>query len=336
MRRRSVTSTATRPGIGRRTFAAALLGAAALPGLARAQAYPNRAMQMIVPGTGGGGMDLIARVIADAMAARLGQSIVVVNRPGAGGNIGADSVAKATPDGYTILLGQTAHFAINPALFPSMPFDALNDLIPVVQLADAPNVVVTAANSPLRNLQDVVEASRRTQGGLDLATPGNGTVSHLTGEMFQQVAGIRFNHIPYRGAAQAVTDTMAGRVAIMMSSVPTALSHIRSGRLRAIAGSAARRSPALPDVPTIGEQGYPGFDANTWYGIFVPAGTPAEVMERLNTVANEVLRSDPVIERVRQEGGDVVGGTREAFARLVREDHAKWAQVVRTSGARAD
>jgi tripartite-type tricarboxylate transporter receptor subunit TctC len=322
MRHHSMIPLSAGGGLGRRSLTAALLGAAALPGHARAQAYPSRPMQMIVPGTGGGGMDLIARVIADAMASRLGQPIVVVNRPGAGGNIGADSVAKAAADGYTILLGQTAHFAINPALFPSMPFDALNDLVPVVQLADAPNVVVTATNSPLRSLADVVEAARRTQGGLDLATPGNGTVSHLTGEMLQQVAGIRFNHIPYRGAAQAVTDTIAGRVAIMMSSVPTALAHIRS--------------PALPDVPTIGEQGFPGFDANTWYGIFVPAGTPAEVMERLNAAANQVLRSDLVIERVRQEGGDVVGGTREAFARLVRDDAAKWAQVVRTSGARAD
>jgi tripartite-type tricarboxylate transporter receptor subunit TctC len=318
-------------------MAAGLLGAALLPrGAAAQQDWPARPMRLIVPGTGGGGMDVIARVVADRVAAILGQPIVVENRTGAGGNIGADAVAKAPPDGYTVLLGQTAHFAINPTLYGRMPFDPQRDLIPVVQLADAPNVVVVGAGSPFRTLGDMVAAARTAAEGMDLATPGVGTVSHLTGEMFQQVAGIRFTHVPYRGAAQAVTDVIAGRVPVMMSSVPTALSNIRDGRLRPIAVSAARRSPVLPDVPTIGESGWAGFDANTWYGFFVPAGTPPAVIERLNRATNEALRLPGVAERIRTEGGDIVGGTQQAFAQLVAADAVKWARVVRDSGARAE
>ncbi|SFK64520.1 tripartite tricarboxylate transporter substrate binding protein [Falsiroseomonas stagni] len=323
------------PAFGRRGFAA--MAAALLPAsAARAQEWPARPIRMIVPGTGGGGMDVIARVIADRMGSILGQPFVVENRAGAGGNIAVDAVAKAAPDGYTVLLGQTAHFAINPSLYARLPFDTQRDFIPVVQLADAPNVVVVGEGSRHRTLQDVVAEARRTPEGLHLATPGNGTVSHLTGELFQGVAGIRFTHVPYRGAAAAVTDVIAGRVPLMMSSVPTALSNIRDGRLRAIAVSAARRSPVLPDIPTIGEQGFPGFDANTWYGLFVPAGTPAAVVQRLNTAANDALRAPGVADRVRQEGGDIVGGTAEAFARMVVADAAKWSRVVQESGARAD
>ena len=323
-------------GIGRRALAAGLLGAALLPRGATAQEWPARPIRVIVPGTGGGGMDVIARVVSDRVSSILGQPIVVENRAGAGGNIGADAVAKAPPDGYTVLLGQTAHFAINPTLYGRMPFDPQRDLIPVVQIADAPNVVVVGAGSPFRHLRDVVAAARGSAEGLDLATPGVGTVSHLTGEMFQQVAGIRFTHVPYRGAAQAVTDVIAGRVPLMMSSVPTALSNIRDGRLRPIAVSAARRSPVLPDVPTIGESGWAGFDANTWYGFFVPAGTPAAVIEKLNRVTNEALRLPGVAERIRTEGGDIVGGTQQAFAQLVAADAVKWSRVVRDSGARAE
>ncbi|WP_431282584.1 tripartite tricarboxylate transporter substrate binding protein [Humitalea sp. 24SJ18S-53] len=324
------------PTVSRRgLLASAALVAAAAPAWGQA-AWPTRPIRMIVPGTGGGGMDVIARVIADRVSALLGQPIVVENRAGAGGNIAVDAVAKAAPDGYTMLLGQTAHFAINPSLYARLPFDPIRDFIPVILLADAPNVVVVGATSPYHTLAQVVAAAKAAPDGLDLATPGNGTVSHLTGELFQQVAGIRFTHVPYRGAAAAVTDVIAGRVPVMMSSVPTALSHIREGLLRAVAVSAAKRSPVLPDVPTIGQAGYPGFDANTWYGFFLPAGTPAPIVQRLNAAANEALRAPGVADRVRQEGGDIVGGTPAAFAELVAADLAKWSRVVRESGARAE
>jgi len=320
----------------------ALLAGAVLAGLAgtltaaQAQAYPDKPIKLVVPGTAGGGMDVIARVIGDKIGAILKQPVVVENKAGAGGNIAVDYVAKSPADGYTILIGQTAHFAINPWLYPKLPFDPVKDFIPVVLLADAPNVMVVDEESPYRNLADIVKAAKDTPQGLPLATPGNGTVSHLTAELFQKTAGIKFTHIPYKGAAAALTDVMGGRVPVMLSSVPTALSQIRSGKLRPIAVSATKRSPALPDVPTIGEQGYPGFNAGTWYGLLVPAGTPSEVVKAINTAANEAIKTPEVREKILQEGGDVYGGTSAEFATMLKADYEKWGSVVKESGAKIE
>jgi tripartite-type tricarboxylate transporter receptor subunit TctC len=312
------------------------LGATLASGAALAQDYPAKPITLIVPGTAGGGMDVIARVVGDRMGKILNQTVVVENKPGAGGNIAVDYVAKAKNDGYTVLVGQTAHFAINPSLYSKLPFDPVKDFQAVALLADAPNVVMVNADSPIKSLADLVAAAKESKDGLSLATPGNGTVSHLTGELFQKTANIKFNHIPYKGAAAALTDVMGGRVDFMLSSIPTALSQIRAGRLRPIAVSAAKRSPSLPDVPTIGEQGYPGFDAGTWYGLLVPAGTPDAVVEKLNAVANEAIKADDIREKIRQEGGDSYGGTSAEFAALMKNDAAKWAPIVKESGAKVD
>ena len=318
-----------------KAFAAAALLAATLTGAA-AQTYPDKPIKLVVPGTAGGGMDVIARVVGDKIGALLKQPVVVENKAGAGGNIAVDYVAKSAPDGYTILIGQTAHFSINPWLYSKLAFDSQKDFIPVVLLADAPNVMVVNQDSPMKTLADVVKTAKATPEGMALATPGNGTVSHLTGELFQKTAGFKFTHVPYKGAAAALTDVMGGRVPVMLSSVPTALSQIKAGKLRPVAVSADKRSPALPDVPTIGEQGYAGFNAGTWYGLLVPAGTPPEVVKAINAAANEAIKMPDVREKVLAEGGDVSGGTPEKFAAMMKADYEKWGAVVKESGAKLD
>lgn len=298
--------------------------------------YPNRPITVVVPQAAGGGMDTIARAVTMKMGTLMKASFMIDNKPGAGGNIGALQVVNATADGHTVLLGQTSQFAINPHLYSSMKFDPLKDLLPVVMLAEAPNVIVVGADSPFRTLADIVAAAKNSKTLLDFATPGAGTPSHLISEMFQKVADIKLVHIPYKGAPSAITDTIAGRTAFMMSSIPSASTQIRNGKLRAIAVSADKRSPSMPEVPTISESGYPGFSGGTWYGLFVPANTPAAVIQRLNAVANESLASDDVIARVTNEGGITLGGTKEAFAEKIRSDHAKLGKAVRDSGAKVD
>lgn len=315
------------------------LGAIFLLGLNDVKAqtnYPSKTITVVVPQAAGGGMDAIARAVTMKMASLMNASFVIDNKPGAGGNIGASQVVNASPDGHTILLGQTSQFAINPHLYANMTFDPLKDLTPVVMLADAPNVIVVGSDSPFRTLGDIVAAAKSSSKLLDFATPGAGTPSHLIGEMFQKAADIKLVHIPYKGAPSAITDTIAGRTAFMMSSIPSALSQIRNGKMRAIAVSADKRSPSLPNVPTIAESGYSGFNAGTWYGFFVPANTPVSVIQRLNAVANEALVSEDVIARVKNEGGSTLGGTKEIFAEKIRQDHIKLGKAVRDSGARVD
>jgi tripartite-type tricarboxylate transporter receptor subunit TctC len=299
-------------------------------------AYPNRPITLVVPNAPAGGMDSMARAVATKMAVLLNTSFVVENKAGAGGNIGALQVVKAAPDGYTMLLGQTAQFAINPHMYANMPFDPLKDLLPVVMVAEAPNVIVVGADSSFRTLADIVAAAKASNVKLDFATPGAGTPSHLIGEMFQRVAGITLVHVPYKGTPNAITDTIAGRTAFMMSSIPSTLAQVRSGKMRAIAVSADKRSPSLPDVPTIAEAGYPGFNAGTWYGLFLPAKTPAAIVQRINAAANEALTSQDVIARIQTEGGRTLGGTQEVFAEKIRSDYAQLGKAVRDSGAKAE
>jgi tripartite-type tricarboxylate transporter receptor subunit TctC len=294
--------------------------------------YPHYPIRLLVPGAAGGGMDVIARLVANTMSESLKEPVVVENKPGAAGNIAINQLAKSPPDGYTIALGQTSQLAINPSLYGNLPYDPFKDFVPVVLLADAPNVVVVGANTSIKSLADVVQAARNSPDGLDVTTPGIGTVSHLTMELFQKSAGIKLRHIPSRGANSALIDVVGGRIPVMLSSIPTALSLIQSGQLRAIAVSALSRSPVLPNVPTIAEQGYPGFNAGTWYGLLVPAGTPPEVVQKLNQVGNEALKSPEIVERILAEGGVVLGGTSEAFTEKLRTDNAKWSKVVKDAG----
>lgn len=298
--------------------------------------YPDHPIRLLVPGAPGGGMDVVARMVADTIGQTLKQAVVVENKPGAAGNIAVNQLAKSPPDGYTIVLGQTSQLAINPSLYGNLPYDPIKDFVPVLLLADAPNVVVVPANSPYRSLADVVAAAKQMPGGMDVTTPGIGTVSHLTAELFARSAGITLRHIPSRGANSALIDVAAGRIPLMLSSIPTALGLIQSGSLRAIAVSALVRSPVLSDVPTIAEQGYPGFNAGTWYGLLVPAGTPPDIVARLNAAGNAALKLPAIVERVRAEGGVVLGGSSAAFTDKLQLDNGKWSKVIKDAGLHQD
>ena len=294
--------------------------------------YPDHPIRLLVPGAAGGGMDVVARLVANTIGETLKQAVVVENKPGAAGDIAVNQLAKSPPDGYTVVLGQTSQLAINPSLYGNLPYDPIRDFVPVVLLANAPNVVVVPAASPYKSLADVVAAAKKSPDGMDVTTPGIGTVSHLTAELFARSAGIKFRHIPSRGANTALIDVAAGRIQLMLSSIPTALGLIQSGKLRAIAVSALARSPVLPDVPTIAEQGYPGFNAGTWYGLLVPAGTPANVVARLNEASNAALKSPAIVAHVQAEGGVVLGGSSAAFTDKLQADNRKWSKVIKEAG----
>jgi tripartite-type tricarboxylate transporter receptor subunit TctC len=318
----------------RSILALALLGASALA--SAEQAWPNKPIRLIVPFPPGGGTDIIARVVSNKLSETRKWMFVVDNRPGAGGNIGMDLVAKSKPDGYTIGLGQTSNLAVNPTLYTKLPYDPVKDFAPVGTVADAPLVLVVASNSPFKTLADVVAAARAKPGAVTLATPGNGTVAHLTGELFQKAAHIDLQHVPYKGSSQAITDLLGGSVQVFMSSVPTALSQIRGGTMRALAVTSSQRADDLPNVPTINESGYKGFDARTWFGVVAPAGTPPAIVAELNAEINKVLAMPDIRKKITVEGGDVMGGSPEQFGALIKTEIPRWGKVVKDSGARID
>ena len=314
----------------------AALALAAVATASAAQTYPAKPIKLIVPFPPGGGTDLFSRTIGQKLAETQKWVVVVENKPGVGGNLGVEQAAKAPPDGYTVVMGQTSNLAINPTLFPKLPYDPIKDLTPVALVASAPLVLVVAANSPFKSLADVVAAAKAKPGDITFASPGNGTVAHLTGELFQNAAGVKFQHIPYKGSSQALTDLMGGQVQIFMSSVPTALSQLKGGKLRALAVTGAKRTAELPKVPTIAESGYKGFDATTWFGLLVPAKTPPEIVKRLNDEVNKVLKDPDVRAKLASEGGEVLGGSPEQFAALLKADIGRWGKVVKDSGAKVD
>jgi tripartite-type tricarboxylate transporter receptor subunit TctC len=299
---------------------------------AAASDYPKSPIRLLVPGAAGGGMDVMARLVSDAIGSSLKQAIVVENKPGAAGNIAVNQVAKSKPDGYTMALGQTSQLAINPTLYPNLPYDPLKDLAPIVMLSEAPNVIIVSAKSNIKTLADLIATAKKASAGLDLATPGIGTVSHMAAELLQKEAGVKFRHIPYKGANSALIDVIAQRVPVMMSSIPTALALIKSGELRAIGVTASKRNPVLPDVPTVAEQGYPGFYAATWYGLLMPAGTPNDIIQQVNRVANEALKSPKIKERIALEGGIVLGGSSDDFVEKIKSENKKWSKIVKDSG----
>jgi tripartite-type tricarboxylate transporter receptor subunit TctC len=308
--------------------------AAAGPSFA-SDAYPAKPIRLIVPFPPGGGTDAIARDVANELTTTLKWNFVVENRPGSGGNIGVDAAAKSTPDGYTIVLGQTSNLAINPTLYGHLPYDPLKDLTPVALVASAPLVFVVKADSPYKNLADLVAAAKAKPGTLNFASPGNGTVTHLTGELLQKEAGVTFTHVPYKGGSMALTDLLGGRVQIYAGSVPTLLGHIKSGQLRAIVVTSAQRDPNLPQVPTVGET-YKGFEAVTWFGFVAPAGTPQPIVAKLNAEINKALKTPELKKRLNDEGATVLGGSPEQFGTLIKSEIAKWAPVVKASGAHID
>jgi tripartite-type tricarboxylate transporter receptor subunit TctC len=312
-------------------FAATLMS-----GSAWAQAWPAKPIRIVVPFPPGGGTDIIARETSERVSKATGWTFVIDNKPGAGGNLGVDSVAKSPADGYTLVLGQTSNLAINPSLYAKLPYDPQKDLVPVVLIAQAPLVLVTGVGSKYKTLADVTAAAKAKPGQLNFASPGNGTVAHLTSELFQKAAGIKTQHVPYKGAAQALTDVVGGTVELYMSSVPTLLGQIKQGKLRALAVTSAARVDDLPNVPTINESGYKGFDAVTWFGLLAPAGTPKDVVAKVNTEFNKALKAAELRKRLGDEGADAAGGTPDEFALLIKTEIPRWGKVVKDSGARID
>ena len=305
-------------------------------GAAFAQAYPAKPIKVIVPFPAGGGTDLIAREVTAKIQATKGWVFVVENRPGTGGNIGIDVVAKAPADGYTIALGQTSNLSINPTLYTKMPYDSVKDLAPISLVASAPLVMVVGEASPFKTLAEVVAAGKAKPGSLNMAFSGNGTVAHLSSVLFQKSAGVDFTHVPYKGAAQASTDVVSGRVELYLSSVPTLIGHIKNGKMRPLAVTSLKRVDDLPQVPTIAETGVKDFEAVTWFGFVAPAGTPKDVVALLNAEINKALQSADVKKKLSDQGADVLGGTPESFGSLIKSDLARWAPIVKASGASID
>lgn len=304
-------------------FASAL---AVLATAATAQDFPARPVRVLVPYGTGGVTDITARIVTPRMAEALGQQIVVENRPGGASIPGTDAVAKAKPDGYTLLLTSTA-LAANPILFRKLPYDAVRDLAPVAFLAIVPTVLVVHPGVPANTVQELVALARTKP--LDYGSAGNGSGNHLTTEMFKHAAGVQAQHIPYKGGGAVMADLVGGQVAFVFAVLPTAYPFIQGGKLRALGVSSARRNPALPNVPTVAESGVPGFDVNEWLGIFAPAGTPPAVVEKLNTAANAALRHPEVLEKLRGVGAETVGGPPDMLGAHLRSEVGRWARLAR-------
>ncbi|WP_054018475.1 Bug family tripartite tricarboxylate transporter substrate binding protein [Piscinibacter sakaiensis] len=321
----------------RRTLMA--LGAAVLVPAAPAafaQAYPTKAIRVVVPFPPGGGTDIIAREVTQKVASSTGWTFVIDNKPGAGGNLGVDNAAKSPADGYTIVLGQTSNLAINPTLYSKLPYNPQTDLAPIGLVASAPLVIVVPVSSPFKTLGDLVAAAKAKPGQVNFASPGNGTVAHLTGEQFQKAAGIGFQHVPYKGANQALNDVIGGQVQLYVSSVPSVLQQIRTGKLRPLAVTSDKRVDDLPQVPTVGESGYKGFDAITWFGFLAPAKTPKDIVTRLNAEFNKALQQPDLVKKLGEEGADPMTSTPEQFAQRIRTDLALWGKTVKDIGLKLD
>jgi tripartite-type tricarboxylate transporter receptor subunit TctC len=299
-----------------------------------ADAYPIKPIRMIVGYPPAGANDLVARAIATRMGPRLGQQVIVENRAGAAGNIGTELVARAAPDGYTLLLASVASFAMSPALLGKVPFDPINDFAPVTQAVVVTSLLSVHPSLPVRSLKQLVALAKKQPGALNYASPGRGSIAHLASELLWITAGIKMNHVPYKGGGPAVADAIAGHVEVMFSLISTQTPHVRSGRLRALAVTSAKRSGALPDVPTVSESGYPGFEASGWLGLVFPARTPPPVVDRINKEAVAVLALRETQTQLEDLGLDPETNTPAAFHALIKSDYARWDKVVRAAGLR--
>jgi tripartite-type tricarboxylate transporter receptor subunit TctC len=317
--------------------AAATVAAAALAVLAAAQApYPSKPIRMVVPFPAGGTTDLLARAAAQKLTESTGQPVVVDNRPGAGGNIGAELVAKAPADGYTLLMGTVGTHAINPGLYAKMPYDHVKDFAPVILVAGVPNVLVVNPALPVNSVQELIAYGRANPGKLNFASSGSGTSIHLSAELFKTMTGVQMAHVPYKGSAPALQDLVGGQVQLMFDNLPSSLALIKGGKLRALAVTSAQRSSALPDVPTVAEAGVPGFEASSWFGLLAPAGTPPEVIAKLNGEVARWLATPEAKEKLAAQGAIAAGQSPEDFARHIAAETAKWQKVVKESGAKVD
>ena len=314
-----------------------LLAAAVAAAPAQAQdSYPSKVITLVVPVPPGGAADFIARLIGRKLADALGQPVVISNRGGASGTIASDNVAKAQPDGYTLLLNSITTHGIGPHLYTSLPYDSVKDFTPIILVAKLPLVMTINAEHPMKSVKDVIDHAKANPGKLSFASSGNGGAPHLAGELFQNVAGIKMLHVPYRGSGPAVIDVGAGRVDIMFDAVPSLLPMIQGGKLRPLAAASAERNSIVPDVPTFGELGIKGMEISLWYGLAGPVGLPQPIVQRLNTGLANILKSDEVRENFAKQGAFAEPGTPADFAAFMRDESARWAEVVRTNNIKLE
>ena len=314
----------------------ALLLALALPCASLAQSYPTKPLRLICPFPPGGAVDIASRAASAELTKILGQAVAVENKPGAGGNLGGADAARSAPDGYTLFMTTSGIQAINPALYAKMPFDPNKDLAPVAPLVSLNNVLVVHPSVPAKSVKEVIDLARKSPGKWTYASSGNGTTIHMSGAMFTQLTGTDILHIPYKGSAPAVTDLLAGQTHMMFDNIPSALPHIKSGKLRALATTGAKRDPALPDLPTVAEAGVKGYESGVWFGLSVPAGTPREIIQRLNGAALQATKAPDFIKRMTDLGYHIIPGTPEQMESMLKAEIARWTPVVKASGAKVD
>jgi tripartite-type tricarboxylate transporter receptor subunit TctC len=315
-----------------RLFAIALL----FPLTAFGQAFPTKSMRLVVPFTPAGAVDIATRATAHEMTKILGQTVAVENKPGAGGNLGVLDVARSAPDGYSMVMSTSGIQAINPALYAKMPLDPNKELIPVAPIVSLSNVLVVHPSVPARSVKEVIAIAKKDPGKWTYASSGNGTSIHMSGAMFTQFTGTDIVHIPYKGSAPAITDLLAGQTNMMFDNIPSALPHIKSGKLIALATTGAKRDPALPDLPTMQEAGVAKYESGVWFGIMVPAGTPRDIVMKLNHAAVQGSKSPEFIKRMTDLGYSIIAGSPEDMTRMLKEELARWAPIVKNSGAKVD
>lgn len=303
---------------------------------ASGQAFPSRPITLVAPAAAGGPTDIVARIVAPILAENIGQNVIVENRGGAGLTVGTEYVARSKPDGYTLSVGSPSSHSIPPSLYPKLAYDPIRDFAPIVHLVNSVTVLVVNPTVPATSLKQLIALARSRPGQINFASGGNGTVSHLTAELFKITAGINIVHVPYKGSGPATVGLMAGEIDMMFHSLHLSIPYIKSGRLRGLGVTTVERSTLMPEMPTMHESGLPGFQVTTWYGVFAPAGTPREIVVKLNAAILKGLQVQETHRRLAGQGLEVTGGSPEQFAALISEDLRKWAKVVKQSGAKVD
>jgi tripartite-type tricarboxylate transporter receptor subunit TctC len=315
---------------------AVFLFALAVAAPVAAQNYPSKPIRLICPFPPAGAVDIASRAIANELTKTLGQTVTVENRPGAGGNLGAEAAARSAPDGYTLFMSTSGIQAINPALYAKMPIDVNKELVSVAPLVALSNVLVLHPSVPANSVKEVIALAKAQPGKIPYASSGNGTSIHMSGAMFTQMTGIEMIHIPYKGSGPAVTDLLGGTVSMMFDNIPSALPHIKSGKLKALATTGAKRDPALPDLPTIAEAGVQGYESGVWFGLMVPAGTPRDIIARLNVEAVKGAKSPEFVKRMSDLGYIMIPGTPDNMTDMIKQEITRWTPIVKASGAKVD
>ena len=316
--------------------AVAALAAAPFSTAFAQDAWPTRAITIIVPFSAGGTTDIVARFAGQALSQELGQPVIIDNRPGAGGNIGAQAVARAPADGYTLVMGTVGTHAINPSLYKKMPYDHIKDFAPISRVTAVPNVLIANPSQPYKTVKELIAYGKANPDKLTFASSGSGTSIHLAGELFKSMTGITMQHIPYKGSSPALTDLMAGQTNVMFDNLPSAIQFIKAGKLRPIAVTTIKRAPQFPDLPTIDEAGVPGFDASSWFGLLAPANTPPAVIKRIDDALIKAMATTDLKKKIIEQGGEPIAETPDKFAAFIQTETVKWAKVVKESGASVD